>query len=77
MNDASQFLTPLALFRLGMDTWDIAGYLGCSEATAYSLLHEAREKEFQKAARDEKRRVYQRERHRRIRQEMREARAGV
>jgi transposase len=68
---------PLTLFRSGMDTQDIADFFCCSEATIYSVLHAAREKEYNKAGKDERRRLYQRERHRRIRQEMREARAGT
>lgn len=30
------------MFRAGMDTAEIAKFLGCSEATAYNELHEQR-----------------------------------
>jgi hypothetical protein len=40
-----QFLTPLRLFREGLDTVEIAATLGCSEATAANLIHRAKEAE--------------------------------
>ncbi len=74
MNRASQFQTPLSLFHQGLDTADIAAHLGCSEATAYNLIHKEREKRRKfkriKYAGAEARGL-------RIRQEMREARAGA
>lgn len=42
--DHIHYRTPLRLFNEGMDTIEIAEYLGCSEATAYNLLHRARQK---------------------------------
>lgn len=72
----SHYQTPLSLFRQGMDTIAMAEHLGCSEATAYSMLHHAREKEHAKKAKAERQRSYNREYQRRIRQEMREARAA-
>jgi len=66
----------LTLFRSGMDTISIARLYGCSEATAYSLLHAAREAENKKKAKAARQRIYNRNYQRRIRQEMREARAA-
>lgn len=68
--------TPLELFRSGMDTIAIAERLGVSEAIAYSLLHHAREDERKKKAKADRQRIYNRNYQRRIRQEMREARAA-
>lgn len=45
MSDTSQYQTPLRLFRAGMDTVEIAEYLGCTEATAANLIHRAKEAE--------------------------------
>lgn len=45
MTSPSLYQTPLRLFREGMDTLAIAEHLGCSEATAYNLIHKAREKQ--------------------------------
>ena len=44
MNDAT-YLTPLSMFRQGLGTDEIAKKLGCSEATAYNLVHRAKEAE--------------------------------
>jgi len=77
MTTPSLYQTPLRLFRDGKDTLAIAAELGCSEATAYSLLHAALEAEHKKKAKADRQRAYNREYQRRIRQEMREARAGA
>lgn len=77
MTRTSQFQTPLSLFRQGWDTADIAAHLGCSEATAYNRIHRAREYERDTDGRRERQRAYARNYQRRIRQEMREARAGA
>jgi len=69
-------IDPLTLFRSGLDTLAIAAELGCSEATAYSLLHHAREKERTRKAKADRQRIYNREYQRRARQEMREAMAA-
>jgi hypothetical protein len=45
MTDIEQYKTPLRLFRQGMDTLQIEKELGCSEATAYNLIHRAKEAE--------------------------------
>jgi len=45
MTGIEQYTTPLRLFREGMDTQQIADFIGCSEATAYNLVHRAREAE--------------------------------
>ena len=44
MIDAA-YLTPLSMFRQGLGTDEIAEKLGCSEATAYNLIHRAKEAE--------------------------------
>lgn len=70
-------MNALQLFKEGLDTIGIAERLSVSEAVAYSLLHHAREAERKKKDRSERQRIYNRNYQRRIRQEMREARAGV
>jgi transposase len=70
-------MNALQLFKEGLDTIAISERLGVSEAVAYSLLHHAREKERKKKAKADRQRIYNRNYQRRIRQEMREARAGA
>jgi hypothetical protein len=68
-------MNALQLFNEGLDTIGIAERLGVSEAVAYGLLHHAREAERKRKAKADRQRIYNRNYQRRIRQEMREARA--
>lgn len=68
-------MNALQLFNEGLDTIGIAERLGVSEAIAYSLLHREREESRKKKAKADRQRIYNRNYQRRIRQEMREARA--
>lgn len=43
--NVDHYKTPLKLFQGGMDTQEIADYLGCTEATAYNLIYRAKEAE--------------------------------
>lgn len=76
MTRPSPYQTPISLFREGKDTYEISRILGCSEATAYNSIHRAKEREIDADGRRERQRAYAREYQRRIRQEMREARAA-
>lgn len=77
MTRPSPYQTSLTLFRQGMDTADIAAHFGCSEATVYNRIHREKEAERDVDGRRERQRAYAREYQRRIRREMREARAGA
>lgn len=68
-------MNALQLFNEGLDTIGISERLGVSEAVAYSLLHHEREEARKKKAKADRQRIYNRNYQRRIRQEMREARA--
>lgn len=43
--DPHIYQAPLKLFQGGMDTSEIADYMGCDEATAYNLIYRAKEAE--------------------------------
>jgi transposase len=43
MTSTDQYITPLSLLKAGYNTEAIALELGCSEATAYNLIHSERE----------------------------------
>lgn len=70
------YRTPLSMFLEGCDTQTIAQELGCSEATAYNMIHREREDIRTAAERIIQRRAYHREYYRRRRQENAEVRAS-
>jgi biotin operon repressor len=70
-------MNALQLFQTGNDYQQIAASLHISEAEVEKQIHVLRKEKWERERKKKNRRQYQRDYQRRIRQEMREARAGA